>query len=141
MYDCKAVMTTRPALMVVAAVIERNGQVLIGQRRVNDRHALKWEFPGGKVEPHEPPRDALRRELREELGIDAEIGPEIVRYEFQYPKRSPILLIFHQVNAFRGEMRNDAFEQIKWELRERLPEYDFLDGDRDFVRRLARRQW
>ncbi len=139
-YDCKAVMTTRPILMVVAAVIERDGHILIGQRRAKDRHALKWEFPGGKVEPNEHPKEALRRELQEELRIDAEIGPEIVRYEFQYPKRSPILLIFHSVATFEGEPSNDAFEQIKWELRERLPDYDFLDGDHDFVRRLARRQ-
>ena len=62
--------------MVVAAVIQRDRQVLIGQRRASDRHALKWEFPGGKVELHESPRDALKRELREELGIEAEIGPE-----------------------------------------------------------------
>ncbi len=134
-------MAVKPVLMVVAAVIERNGQVLIGQRREGDRHALKWEFPGGKVEPRESPKEALRRELNEELGIDADIGPEIVRYEFQYPKRSPILLIFHRVVCFRGDVRNDAFQQIKWEVRERLPQYDFLDGDHDFVRRLARRQF
>jgi 8-oxo-dGTP diphosphatase len=126
--------------MVVAAVIERNGKVLIGQRKANDRHALKWEFPGGKVEHHEDPKDALRRELQEELGIDAEIGPEIVRYEVQYPKRSPILLIFLQVSNFQGDVCNAVFEQVKWESRERLPEYDFLDGDYDFVRRLSRRQ-
>jgi 8-oxo-dGTP diphosphatase len=126
--------------MVVAAVIERDGQILIGQRRAGDRHPLKWEFPGGKVEPYENPRDALRRELREELGIDASIGPEILRYEFQYPHRSPILLIFHHVTEFVGEMRNGVFEQVRWEARERLPRYDFLDGDVDFVRRLARGQ-
>ena len=125
-------------LMVVAAVIERDGQVLIGQRRLSDRHALKWEFPGGKVEPNEHPKQALRRELQEELGIDAEIGPELARYEFQYPKRAPILLIFHRVTSFLGELRNGAFEQIRWEKTERLPRYDFLDGDYDFVRRLAR---
>ena len=126
--------------MVVAAVIEREGRVLIGQRRTSDRHALKWEFPGGKVEPYENPKEALRRELREELNIDAEIGPEIVRYEFQYPKRSPILLIFHRVTSFAGEVRNDAFHDIRWEAPARLPAYDFLDGDYDFVRRLARGQ-
>lgn len=127
-------------LMVVAAVIEREGQILIGQRRAHDRHALKWEFPGGKVEAFESPRDALKRELQEELGVTAEIGPEIVRYEFQYPRRAPILLIFHRVEDYEGEVRNDAFEQIRWESRDRLPAYDFLDGDRDFVRLLARRE-
>lgn len=135
-----SVPATRPLRMVVAGVIERDGRVLIGQRRARDRHALKWEFPGGKVEPHEDPKGALRRELREELGIDADIGAEIIRYEFQYARRSPILLIFLSVSGYRGEPANDAFEQIKWESRERLPEYDFLDGDLDFVRRLARRQ-
>jgi 8-oxo-dGTP diphosphatase len=126
--------------MVVAAVIERDGQILIGQRRAEDRHPLKWEFPGGKVERYENPRDALRRELREELGIDANIGPEILRYEFQYPRRSTILLIFHHVTEYEGEMRNEVFKQVRWEARERLTRYDFLDGDVDFVRRLARGQ-
>ncbi len=125
-------------LLVVAAVMEKEGRILIGQRRRNDRHGLKWELPGGKVENGESPRAALNRELREELGIEAEIGPEIVRYEFQYPKRSPILLIFHRVTDWTGELRNEAFERLAWEPREKLPSYDFLDGDLDFVRQLAR---
>ncbi|MBI4876237.1 MAG: (deoxy)nucleoside triphosphate pyrophosphohydrolase [Acidobacteria bacterium] len=124
--------------MVVAALIRRDGQLLIGQRRNDDRHPFKWEFPGGKVEPGETPRQALERELTEELGIQAEIGPEISRYEYQYPKRMPILLIFHQVDTYRGEPANGVFEQIRWESIGALPEYDFLDGDLDFVRRLAR---
>lgn len=124
--------------MVVAAVIERDGQILIGQRRANDRHPLKWEFPGGKVEARESPRAALKRELKEELDIDAEIGPELARYEFKYPKRTPILLMFHRVTQFNGEIQNGVFEQLRWEDPEKLPEYDFLDGDLDFVRRLAR---
>ena len=62
---------------VVAAVIERDGQILIGQRKARGRHGLKWEFPGGKVEPGEEPRAALARELREELAIEAVIGPII----------------------------------------------------------------
>jgi 8-oxo-dGTP diphosphatase len=124
--------------LVVAAVIERDGMILIGQRRSNDRHGLKWEFPGGKVEAGEGPREGLQRELREELGVEAEIGPEIARYEFQYPKRAPILLIFHSVTRFEGELQSLSFEEIRWETRLRLPGYDFLDGDVDFVRRLAR---
>jgi 8-oxo-dGTP diphosphatase len=127
----------RPVI-VVAAVIEReDGKLLIGQRKADDRHPFKWEFPGGKVERGESPLAALVRELREELCIHADIGPEIARYEHRYPNRPPILLIFFRVARYEGELLSCAFEQIRWEDRERLPEYDFLDGDLDFVRRLA----
>jgi 8-oxo-dGTP diphosphatase len=130
----------RPVI-VVAAVIERaDGKLLIGQRMNGDRHAFKWEFPGGKVERGEAPLAALVRELREELDIEAVIGPEIVRYEHSYANRPPILLIFYKVVDYKGELIAKAFEQILWESRERLPSYDFLDGDLDFVRRLARRE-
>ena len=122
---------------VVAAVIEKDGRILIAQRAEGGWHPLKWEFPGGKVEPGESPPEALRRELSEELGIDAEIGSEIERYEYQYTGRSPIQLIFYRVQNYRGEPRNLCFEQIQWESPERLPTRDFLDGDIDFVRRLA----
>ena len=122
---------------VVAAVIERNGLVLIGQRKRSGWHPLRWEFPGGKAEPGEDPQAALARELAEELDICARIGTEIMRYEYQYPDRSPILLIFYRVVDFEGEPRNLDFEQIVWERRKRLPGYDFLEGDIAFVRRLA----
>lgn len=128
----------RHEMRVVAGVIERDGLILIGQRRAGDRFAFKWEFPGGKVEPDEDPKDALARELTEELGITATIGEEIVRYEHHYPGRTAILLIFFRVTEFAGEPANHVFADIKWESRQRLPEYDFLDGDVDFVRRLAR---
>jgi len=122
---------------VVAAVIERDGQVLIGQRPAGKWHALKWEFPGGKVEPGESPEDALRRELEEELGIQAVIGGRIADYEYAYPAREPIRLIFIAVGEFGGTIENRVFEQIVWETRDRLPDYDFLEGDVDFVRTLA----
>ena len=128
-------------IIVVAAVIEReDGKLLIGQRMSSDRHPFKWEFPGGKVERGESPLAALARELREELCIEAEIGPEVVRYEHRYPNRPAILLIFYKVTRYQGELLACEFEQIRWEDRNRLPEYDFLDGDLDFVRRLARRE-
>ena len=122
---------------VVAAVIERDGQVLIGQRKAGEWHAFKWEFPGGKVEPGETPAAAIRRELEEELDIRAAIGPAITEYEYTYPGRSPIRLMFYSVSKFEGEPQNRAFEEIRWEKRELLPGYDFLEGDVDFVRALA----
>ncbi len=125
---------------VVAGIIERNGFVLICRRRAGSRHALKWEFPGGKVESGEAPSAALRRELAEELAIDAAVGEEILRYEYQYPGRTPVLLIFFRVDGFQGEPRNLDFEEIRWETRERLTQYDFLEGDLDFVTRYARNE-
>jgi 8-oxo-dGTP diphosphatase len=128
---------TRVVVDVVAAVIERAGLILIGQRKPLGRHALKWEFPGGKVEPGEGSRDALVRELREELGIEARIGDEIERYDFSYSADRVTRLIFFQVAEFTGEPANLDFAQIAWVERERLPEYDFLEGDVAFVRKLA----
>jgi 8-oxo-dGTP diphosphatase len=136
MYQPKTSMG-RPVIKVVAAVIERDGRILVGQRRKSDSHGLKWEFPGGKVERGEAPAAALARELEEELGIQARVGREIARYAHQYPKRATILLIFFNVTQFNGEPQSLAFERIVWELPEQLPQYDFLDGDVDFVRRLA----
>ena len=125
-------------MIVVAAVIEREGQILIGQRKREDRHPLKWEFPGGKVEPGESPREALARELQEELGIRATIGEEIKRYAYRYPNRQKFELIFYRVQSFEGEPRNVIFERIEWASRGGLPSYDFLDGDVEFVKSLAR---
>ncbi len=122
---------------VVAAVIERDGLILIGQRKPRGRHALKWEFPGGKVEPGETPQAALARELREELGIEARIGEEIETYDFRYVTGAITRLMFFRVTEFAGEPENLDFQQITWSLREHLPHYDFLEGDVDFVQRLA----
>jgi len=131
----------RDGLVVVAALIDRKGKILIGQRKPLQRHGLKWEFPGGKVELGESPREALRRELLEELDIQATIGTEIARYEHSYPRRRPILLIFYRVRQFQGEVRNQVFEQLRWETPQRFSEYDFLDGDLDLIRRLARGEY
>ena len=127
-----------PPLVVVAAVIERDGRILIGQRKPGRKHPLKWEFPGGKVEPGEEPRAALQRELREELAIEAEVGPQLDAYEFRYPgaERATSLLFFH-VTQYAGEPQNLDFAQILWDAPAALAAYDFLEGDVDFVRRLA----
>jgi 8-oxo-dGTP diphosphatase len=118
---------------VVAGVIERDGRILIAQRKNRQPHALKWEFPGGKVEPGETGEAAMLRELEEELAIRARVECEIMRYEYQYPGRPPILLIFYRIAEFTGEPRNLNFDQIQWVLPERLRDYDFLEGDAAFL--------
>ena len=120
-------------LIVVAAILEQDRRVLICQRRQDQAYPGKWEFPGGKVDPGEQPPQALARELEEELGIQAVIGGEVTRYEYAYPGRSPILLIFYQVTRFQGQPRNLQFAQMTWVERSDLPDYDFLDGDVDIV--------
>jgi 8-oxo-dGTP diphosphatase len=122
---------------VVAAVIERDGRILIAQRKRTAQHPLKWEFPGGKVEPHETPEAAVVRELREELGIHAQVGAEIGRYEFQYQGRWPFMLMFYRVTEFSGEPKNLDFEKILWAPRDRLRDYDFLEGDAEFLSQYA----
>jgi 8-oxo-dGTP diphosphatase len=121
---------------VVAAVIMRDGKILIGQRKRGGRHPLKWEFPGGKVEPGEEPRAALTRELREELNVEALIGEELDSYEVSYRDGFRFMLHFYRVTQFQGELRNLDFEQIAWEKPERLSDYDFLEGDVTFVSKL-----
>jgi len=124
-------------MRVVAAIIVKDTSVLICQRKAGQQYAGKWEFPGGKVEPGEELRAALERELREELAITATIGQEITRYEYTYPGRASIQIVFYKVGEFEGEPRNLIFEQIRWETIENLHRYDFLDGDIDFVKNLT----
>jgi 8-oxo-dGTP diphosphatase len=124
---------TTPKIIVVAGILEHEASILICRRRADQPHALKWEFPGGKVEPGETSAAALQRELREELGIVSGAATEISRYEFAYPGKDPILLIFLRVSAWKGEIENRIFEEIVWESRQRLPQYDFLEGDIPFL--------
>jgi 8-oxo-dGTP diphosphatase len=121
---------------VVAAVIEREQRILICQRKADGAHGLKWEFPGGKVEAGETLMGALQRELREELAIAAKVDSEIMRYEYCYPGKKPILLVFFAVTKFTGAMENRVFEKFEWAARPTLPTYDFLEGDIDFVKTL-----
>ena len=125
-------------LVAACALVDADGRVLIAQRPAGKPMAGLWEFPGGKIEDGEAPEHSLIRELQEELGIDALVGPELARYEQSTGGRAPLVLLFFRVDAFMGEPRAAAFEQILWEEPRELPKYDFLDGDLDFVRRLAR---
>lgn len=122
---------------VVAALILRDSTVLICQRTKHQSMPLKWEFPGGKIEQGEQPRDALRRELEEELGIIAAIGDEVSRIEHTYPSGSAVELRFYVVTEYRGELENRIFRDIRWVGRTELPEFDFLEADAPIVRQLA----
>ena len=124
-------------VQVVAAILERGGRILICRRKPEQSHPLKWEFPGGKVEPGETPDRALARELEEELGIAQADGPEITRYSYTYPGKDPIELIFYRVTSYTGEPKNLVFHEMRWEPAASVGNFDFVEGDRDFLRGFA----
>ena len=122
---------------VVAALILKDGKVLVCQRTRHRSMPLKWEFPGGKIEDGEQPRDALRRELEEELGIDARVGEEVARIRHDYKNGGSVELRFYVVNEFTGELENRIFKDVRWAKRSELPKYDFLEADAPLVREIA----
>jgi len=122
---------------VVAALIWQHGRVLICQRTRYQSMPLKWEFPGGKIEEGEQPRDALRRELDEELGIRAVIGDEVARIRHEYPSGSSVELRFYDVRKYSGELENRIFRDVVWADPAKLPSYNFLEADLELVKNLA----
>ncbi len=125
---------------VVAGVIFQNDKILICQRTRHQTMPLKWEFPGGKIEEGEQPRDALHRELDEELGIDAKIGDEISRIRHEYPNGSSVELRFFAIREYASDLENRIFREIRWVAASDLPSYDFLEADLTLVRDLAARK-
>jgi 8-oxo-dGTP diphosphatase len=121
---------------VVAALMVREGRVLICQRTEMQAFALQWEFPGGKVEAGEELTAALVRELREELGIDAVVEREIASVRHQYAEGLGVELHFFLVREFAGEIENRIFREVRWESLAALEAESFLEADREIVLRL-----
>lgn len=122
---------------VVAGLIFDQDRLLVCQRNAQGPFALKWEFPGGKLEHGEGYEDALRRELKEELDIEAGSLSQIYQHQHLYPKIARIKLRFFRVEDYSGELKNLVFHQIKWVRIGQLLRIDFLDGDLPLVRKLV----
>ena len=118
-------------------MIARDSRVLICQRTAEQAFPLQWEFPGGKVEAGEDLVTALRRELCEELGIEAVIGSEVATVQHQYAEGLAVELHFFLVTEFAGEIENRIFHEVRWEERTALNAESFLEADRGVVRQLA----
>ena len=128
------IRTVRP---VAAALILRGDEVLICQRRPDQPLGSKWEFPGGKMEPGETAEQALRRELKEELGIDATISTQVAHIRHNYRSGGAVDLQFFLVKEYTGEVANLIFQDVRWCPLRNLPQYDFVTADRNLVRDLA----
>jgi 8-oxo-dGTP diphosphatase len=125
------------AIEVVAGLIARDGRVLICQRSAAAKFPLKWEFPGGKVEPGEDPVEALRRELREELAIEVVESKEFARHVHDYNDMPPVELRFYRVIRYQGEVKNLIFQQVVWAEPRNLKQFDFLEGDLPLIKTLS----
>lgn len=121
-------------MAVVAAVVRRGGRVMVCQRRPEAHNGLKWEFPGGKIEPGESPEAALARELLEELALRADVGRVIDAVRYRYPDRE-VLVLFYDCRVEAGEPRAVDCNAVAWVAPDDLRRYDFAGADRAFVER------
>jgi 8-oxo-dGTP diphosphatase len=142
--------SSKPVRLVVAALILRETaqpqgsqqdgtqtEILVCQRRANQPMSLKWEFPGGKIEPGETAEQALIRELDEELGIAAVIGPRVAQIRHKYRNGGTIDLQFFVVKEFSGTLVNRIFNAMQWSPLSALPTFDFLAADLGLIHDLA----
>jgi 8-oxo-dGTP diphosphatase len=128
---------------VAVGILIDGSRVLACQRSERARYPLKWEFPGGKLEPGEDPRDTLRRELGEELGIVPTSFEEFHRQEWVYPegidnpgRDGAFRVYYYLVPAFEGDPVNHVFRDIRWVSPKELLSMDILEGNRDTIHRL-----
>jgi len=127
---------THPPIDVVAGVIRNaEGRLLITQRLADDTLGGYWEFPGGKVDPGEELRAALARELREELGIETEIGAEVHHIVHAYPDRD-VQLYFFEARILSGEPQKIEVADLRWVTTAELMDYQFPEADRPLLEQL-----
>ena len=129
-------IVTHPPIDVVAGVIRRDdGQLLITQRMADDTLGGYWEFPGGKVDPGEELKVALQRELREEIGVESEIGAEIHHIVHAYPDRD-VRLFFFDARIISGEPQKLEVADLRWVTTDELMNYQFPEADRPLLNQL-----
>jgi 8-oxo-dGTP diphosphatase len=125
-------------LRVVAAVVREGGRILITRRKGRSGRPGQWEFPGGKVEPGEEEPAALRREIREELGCEVEVGPLLVRHRHAYAEVEVELAFFECRFSPGARPRPLAVERMEWARAGTLHRYDFLEADRAILPAIER---
>ncbi len=123
---------------VVAAVIRRGSRILIARRHEGGERGGQWEFPGGKVEPGESEPEALRREIREELGCEVEVGRLLVRHRHRYPDLEVELLFYACELPPGSDPLPLGCAALEWAEGGGLPAWDFCEADRPVLGEIAR---
>jgi mutator protein MutT len=123
---------------VTAALLERGGKVLLARRKAGKHMGNRWEFPGGKVHPGESPEQALRRELEEELGIDARVGAYLGSARFA-DGSVDLEILLYRAEHLSGNLTLREHEAIAWVDPRDLESYDLADSDRELVQRVVHR--
>ena len=117
---------------VVAGILKRQGKVLVGQRPAGASLPNVWEFPGGKIEIGETPEEALHRELKEELGIDVEVGPLKFAGSHAYGTTG-ILFLFFEVKFWKGQIKQQQHPDLKWVTPKELGLLELPEANRKFL--------
>jgi mutator protein MutT len=128
-------MAADAVIVVLAAIIEREGRVLLTRRAAGTHLGGLWEFPGGKCEPGETHDACLRREIEEELGADATIGEEVLVTEHAYPERT-VRLHFRRC-TISGDPIARLGQEMKWATRADLAALEFPAADRELIQLLT----
>ena len=128
-------MTAAP-ITVVAAIIERDGAFLVARRLKGTHLAGLWEFPGGKCESGETHVECLQRELREELGVEARVGPEVLATEHVYPERT--VRLHFRACQIEGAPQPLLGQQIQWVQGDSLRALEFPAADAELIEMLVR---
>jgi 8-oxo-dGTP diphosphatase len=115
-------------IRVVAAILQRDGKILIARRKAGKSFAGKWEFPGGKIEPGESPEAALRRELKEEFSIEASVESYLGTSRHSYPLLT-VELIAYTVRYEGGSFVLSEHDELRWVKKEDLPSFDMTEAD------------
>jgi 8-oxo-dGTP diphosphatase len=121
-------------IRVVAAVIEKHGRYLITQRRPNAVLPLMWEFPGGRVETGETDAEALRRELKERLGVEAQVGEPIPETVWDYEHYRVELALYEC--TVRGDLQSLAVQAFRWVTSDEFDQYEFTPADEASMNKL-----
>lgn len=122
---------------VVTAIMRQGPRVLVGKRPAGHTLAGQWEFPGGKIEKGETPEIALKRELQEELDVDADVGDIKLASTHCYGETG-IVLLFFEVFYWRGEIKAVHHEEIKWVLPSELTSLEIPEANRKILSRIAK---